>query len=529
MGRIKVVNYGLAIFHQPPNTGLGIDDPNTILINAPSGDFEVIDRANVRFSGFGANNPRWYNQGLFHFQVASNEVAMFVNVQFNNLGRAVIDSGLVSLDASGARSSGEFALAAGTTLRFGGDHTLLPGSSIHGAGSVVFASGNVSMDGDYNVSGGTYFGGTTPAQFGFGSQVISFNGPVENLGPRLFITGAAHVTFYQPVLNLTTPILMAGGSLIFNNFSGLVSPTSLIVTNGGNLSGAADIETAGPVTLIGCTLTGAGRLITHGAVTMAYANFASSIISSQPREFVNDGVVAITGTVDIANFFRNLAGGVLDIQGDYQIASLFGTEATSVVINNGLFKKSAGTGQSIIEAGVHNTGLIDVISGTMVFDGGLIQLGGELRLDGGNVIGYPTLEFQAGSLTGSGKIDVYQLNNSGATLAPSSTNSPIGSFHMTTEYHQTAGATFAVDIASTDATVGFDQIKADTVVTLDGSLAINLLPGYTPQLGDSFRIISTANLTGHFAQVIGDALGGGLKMAVNYDSQGVTLKVVTAP
>jgi hypothetical protein len=69
---------------------------------------------------------------------------------------------------------------------------------------------------------------------------------------------------------------------------------------------------------------------------------------------------------------------------------------------------------------------------------------------------------------------------------------------------QTADGLLDVDLAGLAPGTGFDQLFLDDGGTLDGTLAVHLLPGFAPSLGDVFRIIEStigSPITGTFASV----------------------------
>ena len=94
-------------------------------------------------------------------------------------------------------------------------------------------------------------------------------------------------------------------------------------------------------------------------------------------------------------------------------------------------------------------------------------------------------------------------------------------------YTQSATGTLQVRIAGTAPGTGFGQLKGGTAA-LDGTLRIVTASGFTPAIGDSFRIVDASSRTGVFSTVEG-ATTDGLEYSVQYDDTGVTLVVGTAP
>src|SRR5262249_32262959 len=92
----------------------------------------------------------------------------------------------------------------------------------------------------------------------------------------------------------------------------------------------------------------------------------------------------------------------------------------------------------------------------------------------------------AGTLGGTGTIRAVTVN-SGGTLAPGAS---AGIFH-TGNASFGAGAHFAVELGGTSAGVnGYDQLAVTGTVALGGAtLDLSLVNGFTPAIGNHFRII----------------------------------------
>ena len=130
---------------------------------------------------------------------------------------------------------------------------------------------------------------------------------------------------------------------------------------------------------------------------------------------------------------------------------------------------------------------------------------------------------------GSVSIEIYQFSNLGAVVSPSLPGAPVTPFHLTGNYTQGASATLAIDFAGTPPGTDFDQLTANIQANLAGTLAVTVAPSYQPAIGDRFRSLSTAQLPGKFTTVTTTGLASGRKLAIKYDSPGVTLTVVNGP
>ncbi|MCC6682484.1 MAG: hypothetical protein IT445_16410 [Phycisphaeraceae bacterium] len=67
-----------------------------------------------------------------------------------------------------------------------------------------------------------------------------------------------------------------------------------------------------------------------------------------------------------------------------------------------------------------------------------------------------------------------------------------------------------------------------TALALEGSLDLSLASGFTPDYGDSFTLLTAADITGQFAAISGVMVNGNLALAVTYDSTAVTVTAALA-
>jgi hypothetical protein len=332
------------------------------------------------------------------------------------------------------------------------------------------------------------------------------------------------LTLSANTINLSETMNINGGMLYLNSFNGVIEATSMSLTNFGVLLGTADVTVSGALTASNSTAYGPGLLILKGPSTVA--NFSlSGAYNSQARPIDNYGYVSLVGDLLAGPAqIRNLPGGTIDCMGDHRISATLGTPVA--VINSGTLVKSSGAGSFVIDIVVHNNGLLVANAGVIEIDGGLLQTGGETRLDGGGFLGGNNFEMEAGTVTGSGTVNVYQFDNTGATVSPGLTNAPVGSIHFTEEYNQGPGGTLSLYILNPSA-AGYSYIAAGAPSTLGGTLVVTLDPGYQPALGDSFQIVQCGQATGQFGNLILPPLGGGLSFKIGYGKTGATLTVVS--
>ncbi|WP_150047917.1 choice-of-anchor D domain-containing protein [Methylomonas rhizoryzae] len=252
---------------------------------------------------------------------------------FNNAGTVEAQSGTLSLSAGGTHS-GDFTVADGATLQFGGGTHDLNGGGMNADGRVLLSAGTVNVNTVYTIAGQTE---------------------------------------------------QTGGTLVFN----ANASTGSLIQTGGTLSGAGNLTVTG-VASLGGNLEGSGTLVTQGTT-----NLSSSLALDGGRVWQNDGTVIKTGlgsfNLNGGNSGSNagVAGrivnnGLFDLQNDGGSTWNSNQGSTGVIDNaaGATFRKSGGSGSSNILATFNNAGTVEAQSGTLAFSAGLSNLSGN-TLTGG--------------------------------------------------------------------------------------------------------------------------------------------------
>ena len=99
-----------------------------------------------------------------------------------------------------------------------------------------------------------------------------------------------------------------------------------------------------------------------------------------------------------------------------------------------------------------------------------------------------------GILEGTGTVAANLTN--GGEVRPGT--SP-GTLAVDGAYTQTAAGVLVAEITAS----GHDLLDATGVATLDGTLEVETAAGFTPSLGDTFKVVEGASRTGEFADVNG--------------------------
>jgi hypothetical protein len=140
-------------------------------------------------------------------------------------------------------------------------------------------------------------------------------------------------------------------------------------------------------------------------------------------------------------------------------------------------------------------------------------------------------EFPVGPITNTGILSAV----SGSTLlianlaAPNTglvTASAGGSVQFTGAFAQAAAGTTHVDVAGTAADK-FGLVTIAGAATLAGTLDVKFASGYTPNAGDTYKILTFGSHTGSFATLNVTGLASGLTVSPQYNDSDLTLVVGT--
>src|SRR6185503_14551341 len=228
----------------------------------------------------------------------------------------------------GGISSGEFSIASDATLKFDGGNYSITGGAIDSLGTFQVSGGTVAITTDLDIGG-------------------LVNHPLGNLQ-----------------IDSTTTLASFAQSGGFLTGSGTVTITgpATFTDNNGNVeekgTGTTDLKGGG-------TLNGTSSLLLDG--TRVFENEGTFAWQSGNIIFLSQGA-----TID------NAAGGTFDDQTDGSISTFV---AGATVTNAGTFRKSAGTGTTLIQTAFDNTGTVEVDSGTLDITGPLSG-SGQLVING---------------------------------------------------------------------------------------------------------------------------------------------------
>ena len=122
-------------------------------------------------------------------------------------------------------------------------------------------------------------------------------------------------------------------------------------------------------------------------------------------------------------------------------------------------------------------------------------------------------------MSGGGAVGVL----AGGVLAPGNS---VGQLAVTS-LALASGSQLAIELGD-PAALAYDRVQASGAISLAGSLSVALTPGFAPQAGQTFDLLSGASVAGKFSSVAAPPLPGPLAWNVRYAPTGVSLAVVSA-
>lgn len=249
-------------------------------------------------------------------------------------------------------------LNAGLWRKTGGNGMATILDSFHNSGTVSVQSGTLRLAG-----GGTHSGSFTAADaaaldFGGGTHTINTGAIVSGSGTLTVSAGT--VNFFGTVL-ATGPVALTGG--IFSPSAGGGITLAALSVSGGTLAGTGEVTVSGAVMWTSGGFSGSG--LTHLQNGLSVSGPGAKILGG--RTLVNLGTATWSeGTINAGGtaVLSNAPGATFDIAAD---VSFFDDAGAITTYNAGLMRKTAGFGITTLHDTFHNSGNIEVQSGTLRF------------------------------------------------------------------------------------------------------------------------------------------------------------------
>jgi hypothetical protein len=91
-------------------------------------------------------------------------------------------------------------------------------------------------------------------------------------------------------------------------------------------------------------------------------------------------------------------------------------------------------------------------------------------------------------------------------------------------YQQDAGSTYSAELGGPGPGTGYDQISVTGAATLAGNLTVQLVKGFTPAVGQTFRLVNATSVSGAFNSIVQPSQA---EISLTTDATGVTAKVMS--
>jgi len=346
-----------------------------------------------------------------------------------------------------------------------------------------------------------------------------------------------------------------------------------VVLSGVTVTLAADFSEAVAATLSSSTVNGSGRTWTNGVggvLTLTSSTVNTGLTNGGTLNAVN-GESAINGTL------LNQAGAMLRVNGtDWwsTLAVVSGTNHGTIELtstsgaqharmqggaltnaSDGVINVLAGSGglrywnadltnqgtvtvsRSLLmekASAVHaNSGTIQVNENVTLNQSGTnpsFTNSGTISVAGGKTMTVSSGTFtnaQGGILQGTGTINVSNATFSNAGNINPGT-SP-GILNFVGNVPQTSTGAINIEIGGVTVGTQYDRVSASETVTFAGSLNVSLVGGFSPNVGDSFTIVTYGSRTGTFGITNFPPLTGGKAWSLSYNATSAVLAVVFSP
>lgn len=312
------------------------------------------------------------------------------------------------------------------------------------------------------------------------------------------------------------------------NITGVVTiPIGTVIEN----SGTIDNNLSG--TLINNGIINNNRTLNNNGVLNN--NEGASITSlrvirnEKKGNLTNDGVILITDEPSsYSNSGRTTNNGQITVDNNARLRYLAGGSFNNVglITNEGdIINENSGTNNNGII--INNNNLINESEMTNTISG-IIENNGNLLNDTGAVF------FNIGLLKGENIVHSGDFFNEGG-LSPGNENQIFGTYVLNggnlNSYIHASSAILNIELGGVSAGIDYDQFLVENNVELGGTLSVELLNNFEPNIGDSFTVLlQEGNILSTFNTVnLPNLSEGKIWNTIEYDNTtGVVLSVISS-
>ena len=292
--------------------------------------------------------------------------------------------------------------------------------------------------------------------------------------------------------------------------------------NGGNYGGTNITQIIGRMNWNGGTLATSAILSIGPGATLFMDGTATKIAFGS---ITNGGTMIWTNTGIFVpvSVVHNLPGALFEIRNDAGVSSGGGSP---VIVNEGTLRKVAGTNITTSQIPIINSGLVEILSGTLYAFAGFTNQNGTVSLKGGELRlrSSRTLDLQGGALAGYGLLAASLLNNGQVRPA---TNGPLT---ISGNYTQAATAKVEFELGGLFPGTNHSRLVVSDHARFSGIVGAQLTAGFLPAPGDAFQVMTYASRSGDFLCEHGFLLlGNNRRLETQLNPANLTLTTVAAP
>jgi T5SS/PEP-CTERM-associated repeat protein len=409
-----------------------------------------------------------------------------------------------------------------------------------GLGATGVGSANVSGTG----SVWEVIGALTVASAGVGSVNVTEGGRINSTGVTRFATaigseGTGRVSGVNSVWNAGTQLNLGelGNAALSVSGGGRVNTGNTVLASTTGSRGELAVDGSGTVFDITGTLDVTTSPAAEGLLSVSGGGVLNT--TSFARVGTGGEVFLAGGRINAGGGFSNqgLLQGAGRINGvvTNQLAGEIRTHSGSALVlgntlnNAGLVHLNGG--ELAVLGTATNTGDIDARSAVLRFDNGLMNNnGGQFAIVGGavDVLGTVTNAAGAQIVIGGEAHAVFHdtLNVSSGEFIVK----PGADVLMLENLAFNPSAMLTLQLGEQVLEEDFNLVEVTGQATLAGQLNVSLSGDLTPQLGDSYQVLTASGgVSGTFGMTALPSLGPGLDWDVDYSPTSLTLSVVTGP
>jgi len=378
--------------------------------------------------------------------------------------------------------------------------------TINGTGEILIGNGNLGITGNWtnNNSITIQDDGTLNISGTYNNQgTIVATESTVNLGGEFTTAGLGGFSRTGGSVRITGT-LDNGPGLVLDSTTG-----SWVIAGGRVVGGVLD-------TLDGTTFSATGRNIGSPILDGVTMNGTLGVGPNTTLVIVND--LTLNGLIYVAGASGSGLGSINFDTSTPQ--TLNGTGTMQISTNGGVNAGELTVGPDITLSGA---------TGNYVASGSFVIMGTVLP----DISTSFSVDSQSNMLTNSGLF--HARSPSTLTVRGLASNDGIfqiesGSVIATQRagYTQSVNGTLIIDIRGLG-TTNHGQLTATEAVSLAGSLTLNLVDSYEPEISDTFIIVTGTSITGIFDTINGLVIGNGKQFDVIYNATDVTLEVIAGP